>query len=233
MYSVNSNEIRESKPRFECINCKENFWLAFPECLHLPEVVGFPIAWLHPTTEFVDRREGETKPCPKCANQVAIHDKECSRCGVVFDKLKMQAAEVDAKASRRLLGFWDNVMEHFENEERHQNFLKSCQDENNLDFAMSCYTRLLEAEPSNERAKRMRDSIQALVEVKIEVHTPTRVRRNFILQILNGFLILVSLLLCAWGWLIPEFRNMIGFGAALLFLTVALQILFRTSDNEA
>ncbi len=229
MYSVNSGEIRESKPRFECVNCKQTFWLAFPECLHLPEAVGFPISWLHPTAEFTDQTQQNSKPCPKCFGPVTAKDKECSRCGVVFEKLKMQEAETHAKASRRLIGFWDDVMESFDNEQRHQNFIKACQNENNLDFALGCYARLLEAEPTNERSLKMRNSIQALKEVQIEFHQPSPTRKNLSLQILNGFLVVVSILTCTWGWFVPEFRNMIGFGAALLFLSVALQVLFRSS----
>lgn len=46
-YSVQASEITEAKPRFECLDCKTHFWIAFPEVLEQKEVIGFPVDWIN------------------------------------------------------------------------------------------------------------------------------------------------------------------------------------------
>ena len=226
MYSVNPKEIREASPKFSCVSCQTQFWLSFPECLQHPEIIGFPIKWLKPELDFTV----ESKDCPKCHAKVEMAAKECTSCGLVFEKFRPKAEDTGPQASTRLKDLWAAIVQEFDREELHQDFLRACQSESNISFALYRYNSMLEVQPSDRLAKRMRDSAKALLEVKVEMSTtrtaaarsPSRRSVRNPLKPLIMLITFVSMALLASGFFMPEFRNLIGFGAALLFLSMAV-----------
>lgn len=216
---MNPQEIRESQPKFACVSCQTQFWLSFPECLQHPEIIGFPIAWMKSQLDFAV----ESKDCPKCRAKVEVAAKECTSCGLVFEKFRPKVEDTGPQASSTLKDAWAAVVQEFDSEQLHSSFLKSCQNENNISFALYRYNSILEVQPSDRLAKRMRDSAKALLEVKVDLPRPRRVvKARNPLRPLIIFLVFVSMSLLASGFFMPEFRNLIGFGAALLFLSMAV-----------
>ncbi len=220
MYSINPKEVRESKPRFECVNCHSQFWLAFPDCLKQSEVVGFPIEWLKSDLDFAE--SVETKECPKCHKVSPLNAKDCKSCGLVFDKYRAKKEDV-LPSSPTIEAAWKKVLDRYESEERHFSFLRVCQSEDNLSNALHRYSALIEAQPMDRLAKKMRDSAKALLENKASnFHMKSKPKRPF-LRPLGGVMVLLSVSLLIWGCVSPEFRNMIGVGSAFLFMSIALQ----------
>ena len=114
LYAVNPDEIKESKPRFQCVACEKKFWIAYPESVGAGEVMGFPVEWLEKKikepvaalrqeeriqADFVEeQRPVESKapvmpqaqaaptkdPCPKCKSLYTRGERECPHCGVVI-----------------------------------------------------------------------------------------------------------------------------------------------------
>lgn len=71
-YGVQVSEITESKPRFECLDCKTQFWIAFPEVLEQKEVIGFPVNWLNtPGQRILDESSSAVKMSREVPDVVA------------------------------------------------------------------------------------------------------------------------------------------------------------------
>jgi len=43
LFSVKTQEISEPRPQYQCNQCSDKFYLMFPECLGIGEIVGFPM----------------------------------------------------------------------------------------------------------------------------------------------------------------------------------------------
>ena len=99
LYSIESAEINEPKPKFECLDCKQRFWLPYPEALEQASgLIGFPLEWIEEKSEQEMAPEAvvnqepvvEQKPfqCPNCSEPYAGGDTECKKCGIIFDKIE-------------------------------------------------------------------------------------------------------------------------------------------------
>lgn len=239
LYAVKALEIHETKPKFECHQCKTRFWLAYPECLEQPEVMGFPVEWLETqlsrSVSSAPQSAIKTEKCPKCQIEHMAGQKECFHCGLIFEKY--QAKEENRvnllpPAHPDLSKHWGRVLEGYESETRHLQFLKDCQKKKGLDYASYQYGRILEINPSDERAQAMKDMILALTQTQLET-TPTQKSAPEKIKAkwprVSTVAMLIGFALIMVGFSSPQFKNLIGFGAAVLFLSLAIRY-YRGAD---
>jgi hypothetical protein len=225
LYMVQFADIQESKPRFECVQCRTRFWLSLPDMDLSQEVSGLPLQ----VKEAPVKRAGLKKdPCPKCFKPVEAGRNECPSCGVVIEKYRNSMSFTDGipPHSVTLSALWKRIIADYADEDLHSEFLKACQRERNLAYAGAQYSQLLKVMPTDEAtAKRLRE-VQALGMAlmpanKRDVRIPRGFPRLWHVPLMGATLVIIV------GMIAPMFRNMVGVGAALLFLAAALQIQFR------
>ena len=243
LYSVNSDEITEQKPKFACNSCQTKFWLAYPECLTQGEIIGFPLKWIKEPETSVNaaaQKEqviegapemqgiesvGFALDCPKCGESYKKGDVECRKCGVVF--AKVQALQKDTVfAPKDIKSFWEQVIEHYDDKDMHQEFLRQCLKDDRLDYASSKYRQILEVQPSDEMALAMKNEIVALANVKIPEVSSVKKKRSKRRIPFMGLVIFLSTAAMVFGYFIPEMRNLVGLGASTLFLALAIKYYF-------
>lgn len=243
LFSVKVHGIVENRPRFECSSCTTQFWVPFPECLEQEELLGFPVSWLDTTPEEVSTHlkskpaaavsEENLEPCPKCGTQNNRSQTECSGCGVLFHQVKEQKEDLEAgfKVSRRLRECWKTLIEEFDQPERHEEFLQLCQKENAMEYAIYRYGRVHKACPSDEISKAMLERLEKKVSVPLAVEQESKPKespkaKRERLRI-SSFVIAFGVLLMLVGYLLPTFRNIVGLGAATVFLAIAFRVYFH------
>jgi hypothetical protein len=187
LYSVATEEIREAKPKFECVDCHGRFWIAFPESLeHAGGVIGFAIEATAPaatnsltatTSPAATTAPIIAKPfsCPKCGEAYAGGDRECTRCGVIFAKFsaaRENTAHTEISASPELRDLWEAALNDYDNQSRHQQFLGYAQIEGNLEYALSKYNLILENCPADQMAARAQAEAKALMVARLEARMP-------------------------------------------------------------
>lgn len=242
LFAVSPNEIQETRPRFQCNSCHQKFWIAYPESLEQPNgVIGFPLDWVEDANnEYIPQEQEElispnvtSEPsfeCIKCGGLNPTKAKECASCGVVFEKI---IENKSVYASQELQTSWEKVIEDYENESTHDDFLRLAGVENNYAYAASKYQGIFEACPSDELASGMIQKIEAIVSAPVEVAAaevkaamPTK--KSFLQRIrIGSLLILMCTIVIAMGYFVPSLRNLMGIGTAVLFILLALRFYFR------
>lgn len=237
LFAVNSSEIVDSKPRFKCTDCQTLFWIPYPESLNQQEILGFRLEWLEapetpPTGEFL---------CPKCQTPYSAGQAECHSCGIVFDKLKINDdPSPEIQSSPEIKDLWERVIQDYDKGEVHQKFVHRCQKEGCLDVAAAHYGQILSAHPGDERARKMSEQVRLLVEAhytfplkereeasRVESSAHSHRERDRRRLPLFALVLVLSALLMGAGFAIPELRNLVGFGASMLFLALALRYYIR------
>lgn len=233
LYLVQYNDIQESRPRFECVSCRQRFWISLGEMDFSSEVDGIPITAKEiPQPSIakakVEARAAETEPCPKCFKLVAKNSQECTHCGVVIPKYRdaLTFKESTPAHSQQLDGLWQRILAAYDDEARHEEFIKVAQRERNLAYAAYQYAQMKSLMPTDDATARRVRQVQALSEMLLppreERSTATRATRRFYPRVWQ-LPLLAGVLLLAVGISISSFRNLAGLGAAFLFLAVALK----------
>lgn len=252
LYAIDSAEIREARPKFACVECEQKFWIPFPEALDSAEaLMGFPQEWdARIEVPNEDQLKGpispseDTKPspkldirafsCPKCSEPYAAGQMECQSCGVLFKKFieraRLPLSSINTPREVRVA--WDEAIENYEDFQKHQNFIRVCQTQDCLEYAFQQYHQILQVNPSDEIALRAQKELSALALTIAEVRTVPKAGRQLSmprfpkLRLVN-FLFLLCGIVIAMGFLMPEARNLVGFGSAALFMFLALRFYFR------
>ena len=155
LYLVQYNDVKEAKPRFECIQCHDRFWLSLPEMDINSELMGLPLQVKEipqKSKRVVDPSAKPTEPCPKCFKLIHAGSSECSHCGVLISKAKELAFQEDRPAHSETLGqAWKNVIANYGDETVHSDFLRIAQRESNLPFAAIQYGQMQKLMPGDRR----------------------------------------------------------------------------------
>ena len=243
LYSIESAEINEAKPKFECLDCKQRFWLPYPEALEQASgLIGFPLEWIEENKQEVElapekvvniEPEVEQKPfqCPKCEEPYAGGETQCGSCGIIFDKFEeVKEKRKEPPATRELKERWDRVVESYELFHVHEDFIAAAQMEQALTFALFKYKQILEVNPSDDFASQGKEMVSALMNARVESQTTVREEpKKFVMPKLRvgTFIILLCGIVMAMGIMIPGARNLVGVGSAVLFFVLALRYYFR------
>src|SRR6185437_15065479 len=84
LYSVDTAGIQDSRPKFQCRDCHEKFWIttaissADVGC-EAEEIMGFPLEWLEtdkPAQVLIER----IYSCPKCTEPYQTGQSQCTKC---------------------------------------------------------------------------------------------------------------------------------------------------------
>ncbi len=157
LYEVESEEIHSETPLFQCISCDSRFSfeyppteplnvLCFPVTLNLAEVLSTDAG--HQASPLLHAEPGtqEMKSCPKCGALNGRRAKECYSCHVLFERLEGLPKDPSLKAQPSLVRKWKNLVENFENEKLHEEFLMACHQMDALRFATLKYEELKSAQ---------------------------------------------------------------------------------------
>lgn len=163
--------------------------------------------------------------CPKCGHSTALGSKECGSCGVVFAKLEIKSRWDTLPATKELKEHWENVIADYDDVKMHDLFIQEALAEGNLGFAAAKYRTILDA-ASDEMAEKQLKKMELLAAQTFSSSVPPvkKIKRTKV-----SFFMLVYLfcgLVIGAGFVFPVLRNLVGLGAALLFLTLALKFLF-------
>jgi hypothetical protein len=223
LYLVQFTDIREAKPRFECVQCRTRFWLSLGDVDLSQELVGLPL----------QQREAplkKTEPCPKCFKPVEAGRSDCGACGVVLEKARSTPNFIENMPphSANLETLWKKVIGNYAEPALHNDFIRACQRERNLAYAGAQYALLIKLMPSDEITQKRLGEIKALgsslmpsvARGKPQLKSPAYFR-------MWHFPLMAAVIVIIVGMVLPMFRNLVGLGAMLLFLAMALRIQFR------
>lgn len=218
LYMVQFSDVKEAKPRFECIQCHSRFWLSLPDMDLASELIGLPMQ--------VKEAPAKVKTtCPKCFKAVEAGKTECGHCGIVVAKWKeLNFLESGPPRSTELNGAWKKVLANYGDESLHSEFIKLAQHEGNLPYAAIQYGQMQNLMPTDDTTKKRVREVQALGSV-LTVKDQTSLPRTPVLRLWQIPLV-VSVLMMLVGMVLPVFRNIVGVGAAFFFLALALQLQF-------
>jgi hypothetical protein len=227
LYLVQYADIQEVKPRFECVQCHSRFWLALSDMDFTNEIFGIPVQ-VKEAPPAPRPKNKETEPCPKCFKTNEVGVAECRHCGVVIEKYRngLDFTEPVPSHSRTLEQLWRRVVADYANPEAHGEFIRACQRERNLAYAGSLYSQMRKLMPTDEETSRRLKEIQALGSVVMPQAAEKRLQRIY--PRLWQVPLFVSTVMILVGSALPVFRNMVGVGAAILFIGVAMHLHFRT-----
>lgn len=240
LYAVSTAEIFESKPKFSCVSCEQKFWIPYPDALeHKDALLGFPLEWIEPSpveppTEIAEDTSIEAKPfsCPTCGAPYAGGQKDCTSCGIIFEKFETRQRDIDLpEASPELRDLWNNVVDDYDTPARHDAFIGQALGEGSLAYAQYRYAQVVGVNQTDALAASALKKIGALNIAKVEAKIPVKEPMPFTLKLPKLRIGTLMLFLCgvviALGLVIPGARNLVGMGSAFLFLLLALRYYFR------
>jgi hypothetical protein len=237
LYLVQFNDVQEAKPRFECSQCHDRFWLSLPDMDLSSELVGLPLkvkeAPLLKAPVSVTSEAVETESCPKCFKSNALHARECGHCSVLIAKAKAASLSFDEPIpthSAVLKGMWQKIVDDYGDEKLHADFIRASERERNIPYAAAQYGQMQKLMPTDEITKQRINEIQALAETLMPPGKQTSLRPKMYPRLWQIPLLGAAILIIV-GLTLPMFRNIVGLGAAFLFLGVAMQLQLRRRDN--
>lgn len=216
-YLIFLSDLQEETNRFVCKQCKEDFWIRKSD-LEMVSTIG-------------QRQE----KCPKCGHSVKSLDRECESCGVIGAKFQALRDHTPyLKVSDSLKGLWKRVLNHYDDERVHHEFLSQCLKENQLRYASLQYKQLKEAVGSDEIVSQMMKKIQTLTQMDFEKssgksdsrkkdHSYPQYVRYFRWE---GLLFAVGLAFVLSGLASPVMRNLISIGVVFMALPVLIRVFF-------
>lgn len=229
LYLVQLNDVHEAKPRFECVQCHSRFWLMMGDLDFREEITGVPLQLKGTALKSQVSKSSstvvQTKPCPKCQKSMAVNAAECIHCGVIFEKLKELAARESLPPhSEGVAGAWRKVIEDYGNEAVHVAFIQMAHRENALAYAGAQYNQLSMLMPADETARRHIREVQALGSMMLpdrdkdkKAYASIPYSRVWQVPLAAAVIMMVV------GIFLPVFRNMVGVGAAIFFIALALR----------
>lgn len=155
--------------------------------------------------------------CPKCHSLISKKDIECQHCGIILAKAFGGQPHLDLK--------WQNVVQDFENMIRHQVFIKSCEEQGQLIYALEKYRELYEVLGDSQicasRISELEGKLQSQKLINLDhVHQEKNKYTDYLLP-LSPYIL--SLGLISLGLLKPGNRNFIGFGVMLFILVTGIR----------
>lgn len=105
--------------------------------------------------------------CPKCQYENPKGSESCERCLLVFKKHEaLESQGQDAvEGSSFLKELWGYVLEDYGNREFHEKFVQTALSEKKLPYASQQYRRMIEINPADDIAIKMRDRVIQLATI--------------------------------------------------------------------
>lgn len=235
LYEVGSSDIQTEMPLFQCISCQCHFGFEYPP-RDLSQILCFPVdiqkaSRIETPTETTNAEQQElTKTCPKCGALNSRKSTECYSCHVLFERIEGLPKDLSLKAQPSLVKKWKNLIENFENEGLHDEFIRSCHQLDALQFATFKYEELKLAQGGDPLCDRMLARINALLLVNLSQKPISKKSENLKSKWQKYFYwgpFGLSALLILLGMVNLGHRNLIGVGVALSFMSAGLIIMIK------
>lgn len=243
LYEVSSEDVTSETPVFQCVSCATHFYFEFPpanlekiECFAIEKsTTPEKLASNAKQQKNVDPQE-EMRSCPKCGALNGRRAHECYSCHVIFEKLEGLPMDPSLRAQPSLVRKWKNLVSNFENQELHDEFVRSCHELDALKFAALKYEEIKSAQGGDVTCDQMLARIQAMGAMSLANHRNRRVeaqkvaKPEFRLNWKKCLLLLplaISAMLILFGMLNLGRRNLIGVGVALTFMWVGMVIMVK------
>lgn len=238
LYEVENEDIHSETPLFQCISCETRFSFEYPPA-DSQNVKCFPVTVNQEPSGAAQHQQisretkgQEMKSCPKCGALNGRRSKECYSCHVLFEKLEGLPKDTSLKAQPSLVRKWKNLVENFDNEELHDEFIRACHELEALRFATMKYEELKTAQGGDPKCEQMIARISSLslvnltqkpgVTGKAEIQQRSKWQKYLYWGPfgLSAFLILL-------GMVNLGHRNLIGVGVALAFMAAGLIVMVK------
>lgn len=238
LYEVESEEIRSEAPLFQCISCESRFGFEYPPadphsilCFTVQEeLLGEPNA-AKQQEQHIEPGSQEMKSCPKCGALNGRRAKECYSCHVLFERLEGLPKDPSLKAQPSLVRKWKNLVENFENESLHDEFIRSCHELDALRFAVMKYEELKAAQGGDPQCDAMIARVNSLMLVglsqKMGAATQSDNARPKWQKYFYWGPFGLSALMILLGMINLGHRNLIGVGVALAFMATGLIVMIK------
>jgi hypothetical protein len=212
----------ESLPEFECQNCNHSFFLT-------NKVNEFGLYETQSNNHVFSE-------CPKCDKLMPLNYEECPSCGVFIEKYQ-QVAEAENPMLFELNKLWKNVLENFNHDNRHQEFLNLCQKKTALSFAFQKYDELRKTMNYDASCEKYLNQIELRLEQqfmnqqRLELENKSEPKRKLTEKFFAWFS-LCGLLLLIFNRVRPTFPNLNGLVVALTVLSFSLWLVSSQNKNN-
>ncbi len=235
LFRIESREIKSASPHFDCNACKTRFTFDFPPIS--ANKVETRVVSQTDTFQLEDSIDREAMPelrrCPKCNAMNPRLTKDCIKCGIIFEKVEKLGSDGPLGAIPSLVKAWQDLMGDYDNLKKHMSFVHRCEDLQALPFALKKYESLKEAQPQDPLAQQMFHQV-------LLKNFKTRAQKMAAVQNLQSALatinwsrlrklapLVIGLSLILVGLSRHTARNLIGIGAAVLFLSIGLTVFIK------
>lgn len=227
LYEVQSEDIHSEAPIFQCVSCDNRFSFEYPPMDPL-NVSCFSVNLSEEVTSTSAAQQQESmKSCPKCGALNERRSKECYSCHVLFERLDGLPKDPSLKAQPSLVRKWKNLVENFESDRLHDEFIIACHELDALRFAVLKYEELKAAQGGDPVCDQMIARISSLMMVGLKQKPQAKPSRPKWQKYLYWGPFGLSALMILLGMVNLGHRNLIGVGVALAFMTAGLIVMVR------
>lgn len=223
---------QQSKMNFTCEQCHQQFSLCDEHLSRQNELTAdiqlqsstiaqpaglfFAQTRLHQPNQM-NAKKGEVVQCPRCQTILMKNQLECVQCGVIISKALGGKPHLEKK--------WQDVLHDFENQFRHQLFIQSCEEQDQLLFALEKYRDLYDVLGESQICAQKIDELEAKMKVRHFDHLQMnhKDKTNYFDSLIPLSPYLISFGLIFMGLLKPGNRNFIGFGVMLFILVTGIR----------
>lgn len=172
--------------------------------------------------------------CPKCTKLMPLNYEECPSCGVFIEKYQ-QVAQSENPMLFELNRLWKNVLENFNHDSRHQEFLNLCQKNMALNLAFQKYDELRKTMNYDTTCEKYLKQIEIRLEHQfaqqraIDDNVKAAPKRKFT-QRLSAWVSLVGFALLIFNKVRPTFPNVNGVVVSITVMAFGLWLV--SSQNR-
>lgn len=175
LYSALVSNFQSQEPHFECLHCHSVFGLDLSlfqadlgQSTH-PLESDKAIVETICKSDVLEGNSVSKKECPKCGTLNKVDAKECKSCQVIFSKMEGLELAGDLKVPPRIIQKWKALLENFENQSLHQEFIESCASEKLLAFALERYEVLDKSFGGDSLARKNLEQIRVRITSPLEI----------------------------------------------------------------
>ena len=126
------------------------------------------------------------------------------------------------KSSISIADLWAAVLDDYENERKHQEFILSCYRAGCLYYASQKYARILNTTPGESIALKMQTQIEVFA-MKDHLARPIEKKRTSNSSRLSDLVAIVGVLIALAGFISPNFRNLVGVGISIFVMAAGFK----------
>lgn len=225
LYKTSSDVFDGSDADFDCVACNKSFKL-------LQERNSFGLY----TTRELSAKSFDS--CPKCSFLKPNQSDECPSCGVLASKY-LEIQKVESPSIFELSQKWQKVLQNFDQDQYHQDFINICQLKTALNFAHQKYTTLQQTVGYDSVCEKYLRQIELRIEQQFKNNEALEAQKSATSDLTKKlttrqyFFIgvgTIGMLLLIYNKHIPTFPNVNGF--VLLVTLVAFSVGILTNGQS-